>query len=56
MNTGTITQLTTSPGIPVKVVKKEMSDDMRRLCLSMINLIKREYPNDWRKMLAELAK
>lgn len=45
---------------PVKTVKKDdverekIDDDLRRLCLSMLTLMKRRYPNDWRRMLREL--
>jgi hypothetical protein len=52
-------------GIQVRVIKRitalkgrpsdPMDEDLRRLCLSMIALVKRRYPNDWRRMLAEMT-
>jgi hypothetical protein len=57
MEVGKITQLTS-----VRVItkldqpKREMSDDMRRVALSLLNMLKREYPSDWRRLLAEMTR
>jgi hypothetical protein len=32
----------------------QMDEDMRRLCLSMLALLKRRYPKDWRRVALEL--
>jgi hypothetical protein len=39
----------------LKPKPKEMSDDMRRVALSLLKMLKREYPNDWRRLLAEMT-
>ena len=33
-----------------------MDDELRRLCLAMVAVLKRRYPNDWRRMVAELER
>lgn len=35
--------------------RDKFDDDQRRLLLSLVNLMKRKYPNDWRKLLEEMT-
>lgn len=43
-----------------KVIKKDevkppMNDDLRRLCLSLRNVLKREFPTTWRQVLSDVV-
>ncbi len=37
------------------IPKPPMDEDLRRLLLSVINVMKRKYPTDYRRMLAEFV-
>lgn len=37
-----------------RVERPPINDDLRRLCLSMLALLKRQFPKDWQRMVAEV--
>ena len=42
---------------PVRAAQKTdtLDDDLRRLVLSMFHLLRRRYPNDFRRIMAEMS-
>jgi hypothetical protein len=42
----------------IKVIKRDekpMNEDVKRLCISLINVLKREFPKDWRRIMEDLS-
>jgi hypothetical protein len=54
VSTGRIEQLTTVVRIANHTPKPEPDDDIRRVMLGMLAVLKRKFPEDWRKIVREL--